>query len=192
MTVRSIPAGLFRLSRLTIGLAIGMASCLGPPTEPEPFDINSLLNPITEVLIYAGTHYEYAEVDDSIGIYASGFHKGNGFGTQSIKTAEWSVSDPTALQVTRSASQGNLSRATLRGLKPGLVTLSAKLNGVTGTDTIRVVPRIKQLQIVTTRATLGIGDTVEIWLRADDMNGDSIPHIRPLYLDGSSIRIRTR
>lgn len=184
MTVRPNSGDLFRPSRLAIGLAIGVVSCLEPPTEPEPFDFNSLLNPINGVVIYAGSHYEYAEVDDTIRVYAAGFHNGNGIGTQALKTVEWSVSDATALQVTRTESQGNLSQATLRGLKPGLVTLSAKLNGVAGTDTIRVVPRIKQLQIVTTRATLGIGDTVEIWLRADDMNGDSIPHVRPLYLTG--------
>lgn len=99
-----------------------------------------------------------------------------------MKTATWTASDPTTLRIVRRTVLANSSAAVLRGLRPGIVLLSATLNGVTGSDSIRVLPKISELQLKATRTTLSIGDTVEIWLRANDLSGDSIPNLRPLYV----------
>ena len=163
-------------------LALALASCVESPPEPEPFDFNTLLNPINGVRVYAGSQFEFAEVDDTTRIQAWGFHDGQGIGTQSVRTAIWTSSDPTMLHIVRSSFSANGASAVLRGGRPGLVTLSVTLNGVTGADTIRVLPRIRELRLKSTRPTLAIGDTVEVWFRADDLNGDSIPSVRPLIV----------
>ena len=171
-----------RYTGLLAILVVSVASCAGSPAEPEPFDLNTLLVPINEVVVYAGTQSRFAEVGDTKAIDASGFHNGEGFGTQIVKTATWTTSDPTMLQVVRRSISGSGSSAVLRGGRPGLVTLSVTLNGVTGVDTIRVIPKIGQLHLRSTRSMLAIGDTVEVWFRADDLRGDSIPDLRPLIV----------
>jgi hypothetical protein len=158
-------------------LSLALASC-----DPAPFDINDGRSPINGVRVYAGSHHFFAEVDDSIGIQAWGYHDGDGWGAQYVKTATWTASDPATLRIVRKTVLANSSAAVLRGLRPGIVLLSATLNGVTGSDSIRVLPKIRELQLKATRTMLSIGDTVEIWLRANDLNGDSIPNLRPLYV----------
>ena len=158
-------------------IAVLVASCYGSPTG---FDLNSQLDPINDVMVYAGSFWEFAEVDDTITIDAFGYHNGSGFGTQLIRTVTWASSDVATLRVVQSKTTGIGSFAQVKGIKPGIVTLSVTLNGVTGSDTLRVIPRVKQLALKSSAAVLAIGDTVEIWCRADDLNGDSIPNLRPL------------
>ena len=166
---------------LTI-LSGALASCTGITGESDTFDLNASRSPINGVVVYAGSFHYFAEVDDSIGVMAWGYHNGEGWGAQSVTTANWAASDPTVLRIVRSSFRVNSAAAVLRGVRPGLVALSATLNGVTGSDTIRVLPKIRALELKSTRATLSLGDTVEIWLRAEDMTGDSIPDVRPLYV----------
>lgn len=162
--------------RNLIALPILLVSCLETTAEPDPFNFDDLFkrSPINDVSVYL----EFAEVDDTVSMYASGFTNGSGFGTEFVKTAVWSPSDPTAMQVVSVNNFANNSRAVLLGLKPGLILMSVTLNGVTGSGAITILPHIKQLRLKSTRTTLAIGDTVEVWMRADDVNGDSIPGFR--------------
>ena len=162
-------------------------SCLGA-TEPRPFNLDDLANPINGVTVYAGQVFNQAETADTVQIFAEGFHNGNGIGTQSVKSASWTVSDPTTLQIIRSSFAFTQSVATVRGLKPGVVTLSVTLNGVTGTDVLQVLPRIHSLRVwATPSPQITVGDTIQLHGRANDLNGDSIPNAAILIWQDSGL-----
>ena len=89
-----------RHTRLLAILVVSVASCVGSPAEPDPFDLNTLLVPIDEVVVYAGTQSNFAEVDDTTAIDASGFHNGQGSGGQIVRTAGLEFTLPQALVTT--------------------------------------------------------------------------------------------
>lgn len=62
-----------RHPRLCALLPLALASC-----DPAPLDVNDGRSPINGVTVYAGSHHFFAEVDDSIGIQAWGYHDGDG------------------------------------------------------------------------------------------------------------------
>ena len=142
----------------TFLLVASAAIGCGEPYGPGPFALPPG-KPINGVTVYAGSHFQFAEVGDTAHVRAYGYHDGQGIWAESVTSATWSPSDPTMLRIVRTVNRGNGSTATLIGERPGVVVLSVQLNGVTDADTIRVLPRIARIQLKATRTTVAIGDT---------------------------------
>jgi hypothetical protein len=125
-----------RIRQVAPVMALGsLLSCREPATLPAI----DLFQPITDVTVY--TFGRTLLVGDTARIRAEGFRNGSGFGVQMPQTVTFVSSDTTVFRVEDVGGVGTRQpNALVRAVAPGLARLHATLDGVTGSDTLRVVP----------------------------------------------------
>jgi hypothetical protein len=156
-------------------LVVSAGSCEQPT---NPFFLSR--NPINGVEVYLPLLH-VMQVGDTIRIDAEGFHDGYGVGTEYPHSVSFTATDTTVLRlepVTWTLPFVPSMRA--RGLKPGLVTLSATINGVTGSDTLRVIPEVASITLSPSATTFFVGDTIPVAVEIRSTGGDLITERVPL------------
>jgi hypothetical protein len=119
--------------------------------------------PVNEVIVYAGTVGELVEVGDTIRIDAEGFHDGNGFNVERSQSVTFAVSDPSVVSLESTAWKlPVVPTIRARGLRPGLVTITARINTIVGTDSLRVIPTVQSVAISPNPATVFVNDSVQL------------------------------
>ncbi len=150
-----------------LAAAIAVSCQDGPPLVPLFPAIAS--PPVKEVIVYGFPNV--LEVGDTLTVYASAFDS-LGNATAFNVAAAWSYSDSSLVT---GVPRGLVTPATLlTGRKAGLLTLSARINGVTGQDTIRVVPRIAQVSFSASSVTIPANDSVRVDVTFRDAAGAAI------------------
>lgn len=159
--------------------ALTLLACAGSceqPTDPFLF----ARNPINGVALYLPL-YQVVQVGEVIRVDAEGFYNGNGVGTEYPRTVSFVSSDTNIVRLqpaTWTASFIPTVRAT--GLKPGLVTVTATINGVATSDTLRVIPEIASITLTPASASFFVGDTVTVAVDIRSTAGQPITERRPL------------
>lgn len=157
---------------IAIAIAIAVASCAD---DNGSFSIPFFPTmPINGVVVYTPL-YSIVEVGDTVTITSAGFHNGNGLGVEPIRTAIFNVSDTTTVRLEpRSMLYPNTPAVLARGRQEGVVVITATLNGVAGTDSLRVIPAIGRIEIITSHSTIHVGDTVTVDVRIIATDGTVI------------------
>jgi hypothetical protein len=120
-----------------------------------------------------------------------------------ILDAKWATSDPSVARLEVPAPPPDTTRARIvvRGVSPGTVSVTATSLGVTGAATVRVIPRLRDLVVLTSADTIAVGDSVV--LRVDGVAEDGEPvvglparlgqsgGIYPTSRDGKSLLVGT-
>ena len=122
--------------------------------------------PVRDVIVYT---WPFAiQVGDTMTVDALAYDSsGHLTASQSIRT--WMLSD-SALAAARSLGATS-SSALFRGQRPGALLVRVTIAGVTGQDTMRVIPALAPLQISPASLTLRLGDTAAAKVRIADLNG---------------------
>src|SRR3954471_4685483 len=156
-----------------------LAGC-DPPPATGSVGLTGLLNPITEVEVYVATLGAVLEVGDTTQVTAEGFHNGSGFGTQLPQTVAFAVDDSTIASLEK-ASWVNaiIPAASARGRRPGVARVSVTINGVTGRDTILVIPTIGSIVVAPTSVTVHTNDTVSFHVTVFATDGTPITNVHP-------------
>lgn len=138
------------------------------------------LKPINEVIVYGGSNGQIAMVGDTVRVDAEGFRDGQGLGTESPRTVLFSTSDSSVVRLeTTIWTLSFIPTTRVRGLREGLVTIFATINGVTGRDSLRVIPPIRIIQLTPNPATVRVNDTISIGVRVIAQNGADITTVAP-------------
>lgn len=160
---------------LALSVALGGGSCVRMEIFPPP-------NPINGVSVYLPLG-QVIQVNDPTRIHASGFYNGNGLGTEDPHTVSFVASDTTVLRLQPTTWIHASAPTTLAtGLKPGLITLTATLNGVSASDTLRVIPEVASITLLPTSTSFFVGDTIPVAVEVRAMNGQLIGERTPLVL----------
>ena len=146
---------LARFSRLALGGVITLGGCR---------DITGAFDFIGGELtrINVGHNAAVFEAGDSVGVDATGSVSGvvGILAYDPLHDAVWAVSDPSVATIRPlppvPGDSFPRARATVRGLRPGPVTVIASARGLAGRTTLQVVPVVMQLQLLPQRDTIAI------------------------------------
>jgi hypothetical protein len=138
---------------------VGLLGC----NEKGPFESIELFprSPIVSVVVY--TFPWYVQVGDTLHVSAEGFGANGYTANESLRSVAWqsAPSGRVALEVLPSPFQPRSARV-VRGLAPGRANLTATLNGVSGSDSVVVLPRLQAIELSADRTTAQVGETVTI------------------------------
>ena len=114
------------------------------------------------------------------------------FSYDRVYDAVWRSSDTSVARVPRRAQARTdvneapvSSEALIWGERVGTARVTATARGVVGDIAVRVIPPIARLEIESTRASIVVGDTIEITPRAVDTLGNVIENV-PTRLESDS------
>jgi len=94
----------------------------------------------------------------------------------------WTLSDPTLAKIEQMPQPADrYACILLRPLRPGLLTVTARMAGLDGASTVRLIPAIKTVQVTPSALTLSIGDTASIAATVIAVNGDTLRDIPILW-----------
>lgn len=96
----------------------------------------------------------------------------DGYPTAFNTTIRWQWSDSSLVSEATSFDKGRALR--LRGTAPGLLRLTASIDGVTAQDTLRILPPLAPARLVPATLTLAAGDTATIRLVLTDIHGQAV------------------
>ena len=150
-----------------VGLTIVLAGCL--PTGP-----------VEHISIY--TNFGIVQVGSELEVFA-GASTRNGRSSTFDERVVWTSSDTSLARVRR--KRGAESRyVVVRGVRPGLVTLTASSGGVRASDTIRVIPAIQSITLTPSAFQMAPGDTFRVRAELRDPQGRPIEGVRLLWSAG--------
>lgn len=142
----------------TACLVLGCAhqEVTGPPLVTFP--------PIHDVVVY--TWPRYVQVGDTLRVEAGGFNTSGWEFTEPIHTVAWATGTPDRIRIESAPWIAAFQPAVYaRGLAPGTATISATLNGVTGSDSVIVLPLLRGIELTRQTATIHVGQTLDITAR---------------------------
>lgn len=94
----------------------------------------------------------------------------------------WTLSDPTLAKIEQMPDPADrYACILLRPLRPGLLTVTARMAGLDGVSTVRLVPAIKTVQVSPSALTLAVGDTASIAATVITVDGDTLRDIHILW-----------
>lgn len=132
------------------------------------------------MVVYGGSDGLQVEVGDTIRIDAEGFHDGNGFGTDFPHTVTFATTDSTVVGLeSTSWSLSFVPTIRVRGRRDGLVSIIATINGVSGQDSLRVIPAVGSVTLSPNPATVKVGDTVTVQVQVIARAGGPITTVHP-------------
>lgn len=161
------------LSRRVASIAamVIVVACAGD-RNPVAVPLFGLGRPVREVIVYT---FPFAiQVGDTMTVSADAFDS-TGFGTawQSVRT--WTLSDNSL--ATATAIGSSKSASLFRGQRPGALTVRVTIAGVTGQDSLRIIPTLAPLQVSPASLTLRLHDSAAVKLRIADLSGATIRNL---------------
>jgi hypothetical protein len=160
---------------LTCAAALGLAAC----AEPGPSIVFPPRNPITSVSVYLPL-YHVMQVGEAVRLDAAGYYQGNGAWVEEPRTVVFRSTDTTVVGLEPTTwYMSSMPSVRARARRVGTVTFSATINGVTGSDSLRVIPEIQSIALTPTRSTLQVGDTVAVTVDIVSTGGEAITTVRP-------------
>jgi uncharacterized protein YjdB len=94
----------------------------------------------------------------------------------------WTLSDPTLAKIEQMPDPADrYACVLLRPIRPGLLTVTARMAGLDGASTVRLVPAIKTVQVSPSALTLDVGDTASIAATVITVDGDTLRDIPILW-----------
>lgn len=158
---------LFAAVALLSGCADGSSGGRLVPTFPvfvEP--------QVQHVNIYAGS--ATVQVGDTLSVSADSFGA-DGFSTGTRLPVAWVFSDESL--VSRTVTSTNGRTVLLRGIRPGVLRVSATIAQRTGSDTVRVIPALAALRTEPATLTLRRGDSASVRLIVRDLDGAPVQNL---------------
>ncbi|MDQ6736117.1 MAG: hypothetical protein M3Z30_00260 [Gemmatimonadota bacterium] len=145
--------------------ACGGIDAISPPALTLP--------PISEVVVY--TWPTYVQVGDTLRVQAGGFSRDGWEFTQPIRTVAWQTSNPDLIRIEAAVPVISIQPSVYaRGLAPGNAHISATLNGVTGADSVIVLPRLQGVEVTPQTATIRVGQLLPVAARIVGSDGATI------------------
>jgi signal peptidase I len=146
-------------------LGCGHSEIVAPPPITLP--------PIHEVVVY--TWPTYVQVGDTLRVQAGGFNVNGWEITEPIRTVVWQTSDSDRIKIEPALPIIPIQPSIYAlGLAPGVAHVSATLNGVTGSDSVIVLPALREIDVVPRTATVHVGDSLPITARIVATDGTVI------------------
>jgi hypothetical protein len=94
----------------------------------------------------------------------------------------WTLSDPTLAKIDQMPDPADRYACILvRPLRSGLLTVTARMAGLDGVSTVRLIPAIKTVQVTPSVLTLTIGDTASITATVITVDGDTLRDVPILW-----------
>jgi hypothetical protein len=94
----------------------------------------------------------------------------------------WTLSDPTLAKIDQMPDPADRYACILvRPVRPGLLTVTARMAGLDGVNTVRLIPAIKTVQVSPSALTLNIGDTASIAATVITVDGDTLRDVPILW-----------
>jgi len=111
-----------------------------------------------------------------------------------VLDTRWSVSDPTVAQLQPlplppPEDSFPRARTLVRGLRPGLTSVTATARGVSGQASVRVIPVLHTIQLRTARDTVVVGDTISVTAAALDASGTTISELPVTFTVGGGLQL---
>ncbi|MCU0646447.1 MAG: hypothetical protein MUF00_00510 [Gemmatimonadaceae bacterium] len=154
--------------RLLVGMALAILwTCASPPTVEVPPLFR--LPPVRHVNVYA--YPNLLAVDRLDTLEANGFDS-TGVGVWVSGAATWRVSDSTRLSMRELDPRRR--QVEVRALRPGLVEVVATIAGVSGRDTVRIIPALLPLELTPAAVSLRRGDSTFVRLRIRTTDGVAV------------------
>jgi hypothetical protein len=165
------------LPTLGRSLALALACFASLSCGPAPLDPGSLYTPVTDIAVYSAG---LVEVGDTMRIEAEGFTNGQGYTTEPPRTVSFSLADSTILSLEKTTWTMPIMPAVLaHGLRPGVTTVTATINGVSGRDSLQVIPRIGSIAVTPVAATIHTNDTITFHVAVMAVDGSEITTVHP-------------
>jgi len=118
-------------------------------------------NSIASVIVY--TWPWYVQVGDTLHIEAAGYNVNGWSSSDSLRTVAWRSAPSGVVELEALPSPFRYWTVhAVRGLAPGRAIVTATLNGVSGSDSVVVVPRLQAVELSADRTTVHVGATVTI------------------------------
>ena len=150
---------------------------LGPPIVLALLAGCLPTGPVEHISIY--TNFGVVEAGSDLEVFA-GAGTRNGRSSTFDEQVVWTSSDTSLARVRR--KRGAESRyALVRGVRPGLVTLSASSGGVRATDTVRVIPTLQGITLTPSTFQVLQGDTFRVRAELRDAEGRRVEGVRLLW-----------
>ena len=173
VVIASIEVRMRRSGRvfMCVSLLSGCAdgSSVGRPFPTIPVFVE---RKVEQVIVY--TWPTTVQVGDSLSVSTDSFDAA-GHGTGARLTVAWTFSDETLIARTVANSSGR--RVLLRGLRPGLLRVSATIAEKSGSDTVRVIPPLAPLRVEPAFLTLRRGDSAKVRLIVRDIDGVPVDNL---------------
>lgn len=128
--------------------------------------------PVDHVVVY--TWPKTMQVGDTMSISTDSFDA-NGQGTGSRLNATWTFSDSGLVERTGMIAPNR--RVLLRGLRIGLLRVTANVSGKTDSDTVRVIPALAPLRADPASLTIRRGDSARVRLIVRDLGGGDVNNL---------------
>lgn len=133
--------------------------------------------PVEHISIY--TSFGVVQVGSELEVFA-GASTRNGRSSPFDERVAWSSSDTSVARVR--GKRGAESRYVLvRGVRPGLVTLTASSGGVRASDTVRVIPALQGITLTPSTFQMAPGDTFRVRAELRDTEGRLVEGVRLLW-----------
>ena len=105
-----------------------------------------------------------------------------GLAVATHRVEAWTLSDPTLAKIEQMPDPADrYACILLRPLRPGFLTVTARMAGLDGVNTVRLIPAIKTVQVSPSALTLNVGDTASIAATVIAVNGDTLRDIPMLW-----------
>lgn len=91
------------------------------------------------------------------------------------RVESWTLADPTLASISPMPHPSDrYACILLRPLRPGLLTLTARMAGIEGTGAVRVIPQIRTIVLSPSTLTMRVGDTASIRSTVITVDGDTL------------------
>ena len=105
-----------------------------------------------------------------------------GLAVATHRVEAWTLSHPTLAKIEQMPDPTDRYACILvRPVRPGILTVTARMAGLDGSNTVRLIPAIKTVQVTPSALTLNIGDTASIALTVITVGGDTLRDIPILW-----------
>jgi hypothetical protein len=98
-----------------------------------------------------------------------------GLAVATHRVESWTLADPTLASIGEMPDPADrYACILLRPLRPGVLTLTARMAGIEGTSSIRLIPQIRTILLSPSTLTLRVGDTASIRSTVITVDGDTL------------------
>jgi hypothetical protein len=105
-----------------------------------------------------------------------------GLAVATHRVKSWTLSDPTLAKVEQMPDAADRYACILvRAVRPGLLTVTARMAGLDGINSVRLIPAIGTIHVRPSVLTLIVGDTASITATVIAVNGDTLSDIPILW-----------
>lgn len=170
--------------KITLHYLAGLAAALCLSACSAPTGLDFLGGGRLQSITLSASGGPVVEVGDTIRLTAIGTVDGlvGLFHYAPILDAVWATTDPSvarleALPAPPPDDPAPSARTLVRGIAPGTARVSASSGGVTGEVPVRVLPRIAAIQLLATKDTGFVGDTMAIMVSITEETGADIADV---------------